>query len=395
LQVGSKEIVKLKIEQGTLVEALVKRYLKEDLSIESANVHFHHIYHVIKMSTAFSPRLLFPTIDSLPKSYFLGHHRTALTQMKSRISTTDLIIECRDYRIPVISRNPLFESHLAGKPRVILYLSKDLGRPLVTQNVWKTPAKLRAKWERPEELIRENDHPSTVFFTDCANHSDRKRLLRFLADFAQSRPSALAPAAAMIVGMPNVGKSTLLNGLRRKSGLGSSKVARTGALAGITRKVGTAVKIVEGEEERGSVYVLDTPGVFVPYVSEPEDMLKLALCGNVKEALVNVVILADYLLYRVNLVDPGLYEQWCEPTNDVIELLTSIAKATGRKKSETEYNLEAAAVWFVKRWRDGKLGLFVLDEVTEESLRKRRERELGGLSTMTIETRQTTKAIGS
>jgi ribosome biogenesis GTPase A len=346
------------------------------------------------MASTFSPRLVFPQMDSVVKSYFIGHHRSALTQMKSRISTTDLIIECRDYRIPLISRNPLFETHLSGKPRVILYLSKDLARPQLTENVWKTPAKLRAKWERPEELIRENDHPSQVFFIDCASHTDRKRLLRYLAEFAEKRTSALAPAAAMIVGMPNVGKSTLLNGLRRKSGLGTAKVARTGALAGVTRKVGTAVKIVEGEDEGGSMYVLDTPGVFVPYVSEPEDMLKLALCGNIKESLISPTIMADYLLYRVNLVDPTLYQQWCEPTNDIIHLLTEIAKATGRKINHTEYNLEAAAVWIIKRWRDGNLGLFVLDEVTPEALQKRKEREMGGLSSLTIETRQAPKPLG-
>lgn len=75
----------------------------------------------------FEPRRTFPVLDSLPRSYFLGHHRAGLEQMKSLISSVDLIIECRDYRIPLTSRNPLFESSLAGKRRLNVYTKRDLG----------------------------------------------------------------------------------------------------------------------------------------------------------------------------------------------------------------------------------------------------------------------------
>ena len=76
---------------------------------------------------SFVPRSVFPTLDSLPRSYFLGHHRAGLNKMKTMLNSIDLIIECRDYRVPITSRNPLFEGNLAGKERLIVYTKQDLG----------------------------------------------------------------------------------------------------------------------------------------------------------------------------------------------------------------------------------------------------------------------------
>lgn len=77
---------------------------------------------------SFFPRRVFSNIDSLPRSYFLGHHRLGLTKMKTMLSQIDLVIECRDYRVPITSRNPLFEENLSGRERLIVYTKQDLGR---------------------------------------------------------------------------------------------------------------------------------------------------------------------------------------------------------------------------------------------------------------------------
>lgn len=79
------------------------------------------------MVSQFIPRAVFPTMDSLPRSYFLGHHRAGLSRMKTLLSSIDLVIECRDYRVPLTSRNPLFEESLAGRERLIVYTKRDLG----------------------------------------------------------------------------------------------------------------------------------------------------------------------------------------------------------------------------------------------------------------------------
>jgi ribosome biogenesis GTPase A len=75
----------------------------------------------------FLARSSFPTQLSLPRSYFLGHHASGLSKMKTMLSSIDLIIECRDYRVPLTSRNPLFEQSLAGRERLIIYTKRDLG----------------------------------------------------------------------------------------------------------------------------------------------------------------------------------------------------------------------------------------------------------------------------
>jgi ribosome biogenesis GTPase A len=79
------------------------------------------------MAASFVPRAAFPTQFSLPRSYFLGHHAAGLSKMKAMLSSIDLIIECRDYRVPLSSRNPFFEESLAGRARLIVYTKRDLG----------------------------------------------------------------------------------------------------------------------------------------------------------------------------------------------------------------------------------------------------------------------------
>jgi hypothetical protein len=80
------------------------------------------------MAAPFIPRTVFPLLDSVPRSYYLGHHAAGLSKMKTMLSQIDLIVECRDYRVPLTSHNPLFEDALAGRERMVVYTKKDLGR---------------------------------------------------------------------------------------------------------------------------------------------------------------------------------------------------------------------------------------------------------------------------
>jgi ribosome biogenesis GTPase A len=230
-----------------------------------------------------------------------------------------------------------------------------------------------------EEIIQSWHSPSKALFTDHKSKKDIKAVLKFVKEYA-SHSQSIMGSRIMVVGMPNVGKSSLLNALRME-GVHRAKAAFTGAQPGVTRKIASGVKIIDKDEEKGTdnVYLLDTPGVFVPYVPNAESMLKLALVGSVKDTIISPVTLADYLLFHINKNYPGtnVYEDYCSQTNDIVEFLEGVCRKTGRLGKGGVPDLDAAALWIIQRWRQGNLGTFVLDEVTKDGLEKHMREETG------------------
>lgn len=305
------------------------------------------------LRSVFQPRQVFRASESLPRSYFLGHHLAGLRAITRRLGSTDLFIECRDYRLPLSSVSPLLDRVIAAKPRIIVYTHSDLVNGDYTS--------------RLRELS-----PGATVVASSGTAKDAQNVIEKIRRLASEQDS-LTGMTAMVVGMPNTGKSTLLNRLRRTGMKNPKSVAQTGDTPGVTRSLSTPIRILGNPKvPESSVYVVDAPGVFYPYVSEPVDMVKLSLTRSVKVGLIPDDILADYLLYRVNLVDPSLYARYSEPTNEVNELLEAVARRIGRIGPGGKLLVDAAATAFVDQWRKGNLGKFMLDDVSDEAFEKKK-----------------------
>lgn len=340
-------------------------------------------------SPAFEPRRSFGVSDSITRSYYLGHHHAALNRMQKTLSNVGLIIECRDFRVPISSWNPLLERSLAtssaDRARIIVYTKRDLAPSQTLQHPrQQNPQSENAKQniatviQTLKDFHAKQRNAEEIIFLGDVNPRPATALLEAIKRVARNADN-LTGLRAMVVGMPNAGKSTLLNKLRAK-GMNLPKAAKTGAEPGVTRKLGTPVRIVPREPDDSAssdpslvgmgegVFIVDTPGVFMPYVSSAEDMLKLSLVGCVKDGLISNVTVADYLLYHLNLIDPLCYKRHSQPTNDVYRWLERIARSTGKLARFQEPNIEAAADWIIQEWRKGGMARFLLDVVTAETL---------------------------
>uniref|UniRef100_A0A668VQR0 Mitochondrial GTPase 1 n=1 Tax=Oreochromis aureus TaxID=47969 RepID=A0A668VQR0_OREAU len=298
--------------------------------------------------------------------WFPGHMAKGLKQMRANLKSVDCIIEIHDARISfllyhTIKQNPVFQDTLSAKPHLLILNKMDLADLSNKQRILK---KL------------EKEGMTHVLFTDCLKQRDDniKKLVPMVMDIIASKPrfnrEENTNYCLMVIGVPNVGKSSLINSLRRTN-LKKGRASRVGGEPGITKAVLTKIQVCE----RPIMYLLDTPGVLPPKIESVETGMKLALCGTILDHLVGEDIIADYLLYSLNRLGKFSYVEKYdlqEPSDDIQHVLKRIAVKLGKTQrvkaitgvgnvTITIPNYTAAAYDFIRAFRKGELGQVMLD----------------------------------
>ena len=278
--------------------------------------------------------------------WYPGHMTKARRMMQENIKLIDLIIELTDARIPLSSRNPDIDELGKNKARLILLNKADLAEETAS-NEWVdyfrgkgyTAVKVNSKKGGGMKSIQ------SVIQEACREKKERDRRRGILN----------RPVRAMVVGIPNVGKSTFINSLAGKA------CARTGNRPGVT-------KGKQWIRLNKNVELLDTPGILWPKFEDQEVGMKLAFIGSIRDEILQTEELAWELIKFLNTGYPGtLEEKYGIPAaENACECLRNIAEARHCLVRGKELDTEKAASILLEDFRGGKLGRITLEKPEAE-----------------------------
>ncbi|USK81890.1 ribosome biogenesis GTPase YlqF [Peribacillus frigoritolerans] len=269
--------------------------------------------------------------------WFPGHMAKARREVTEKLKLIDIIFELVDARIPASSRNPMIDEIIQHKPRVILLNKADMADPAKT-NMWLEHYKSQGK-----TAIAINSQAGNGLNQITAAS---KNLLKEKYERMESRGIKPRAIRAMIVGIPNVGKSTLINRLAKKN------IAKTGNTPGVT-KAQQWIKV--GKE----LELLDTPGILWPKFEDQEVGLKLALTGAIKDTILN---LHEVSLYGLRFLEKEYPERLKSRYNldvipqETLELFDAVGKFRGCLASGGLIDYDKTAELVVREIRSEKMG---------------------------------------
>jgi len=283
-------------------------------------------------------------IDMKQIQWFPGHMAKTRRLIASNLSLVDAVVEIVDARSPLSSRNPEMDHMTKNKPRLVLLNKSDLADEKTTQ-----------QWIN---YFRKNG--SEALAVDCKSGKGLKAILpaiknTVLKELMEKRAKNGMTGAAirlMIVGIPNVGKSSLINKLA------GSKRAKVEDRPGVTRTK-QWVKLDNNTE------LLDMPGVLWPKFEDQDVAVRLAFTGAISDDILDIETLAMKLLSYLAVNYPeSLKERYKIDLSDDdtgLELLEKVGKKRGMMISGGEINTERAAITVLDEFRSGKLGRITLE----------------------------------
>ena len=274
--------------------------------------------------------------------WYPGHMTKAIRQMREDIKLVDLVIELLDARVPLSSRNPDIDNLDENKSRLIILNKSDLADETLN-NLW-------------EKYF--NDKGYTVLKVDSRNNNLAKIVDKAIQIAckekidANKRKGINRPIRAMVVGIPNVGKSTFINSYAKKS------VAKTGNKPGVT-KGKQWIKIGKNLE------LLDTPGILWPKFDDEKIGLNLALVGSMNDNNLDVAELAFQFIKSTRDYYPEILKDrfGIEGNEDIVEEMYQVAEARNCKMAGNKLDLDKASKIILDEFRSGKLGRITLDRI--------------------------------
>lgn len=273
--------------------------------------------------------------------WYPGHMTKAKRQMQEDIKLIDLVIELVDARIPLSSRNPDIDELGKNKYRLILMNKADLADKEQTKK-WADYFKSKGFFVVSLDARTKNSMKS---ITDIVMEACKEKIERDRKRGIKNRP-----VRAMVVGIPNVGKSTFINSYAGKA------CAKTGNKPGVT-------KGKQWIRLNKNVELLDTPGILWPKFEDQMVGLRLALIGSIKDEILNIDELAmeliKYLIKNYSGIINARYE--VDESKELTDIIVDIAKNRNclLKGGEPDYSKAAALV--IDDFRSGKMGCITLE----------------------------------
>ena len=273
--------------------------------------------------------------------WYPGHMTKAKRQMQEDIKLIDLVIELVDARVPLSSRNPDIDQLGMNKARLILLNKSDLADKDASE-AWMEFFKEKGYFAVKVDARNKGCMKaiSAVIAEACKEKTERDR----------KRGIKNRPVRAMVVGIPNVGKSTFINSLAGKA------CAKTGNKPGVT-------KGKQWIRLNKNVELLDTPGILWPKFEDQAVGLKLAFIGSIKDEILQTEELASELVDFINRSYPGVLEEKyaIEHSDDKFEVLEKIAQSRHCLVRGNEFDTEKAAAILLDDFRNGRLGRITLE----------------------------------
>ena len=277
--------------------------------------------------------------------WYPGHMTKAKRQMQEDIKLIDLVIELVDARIPLSSRNPDIDELGKNKYRLILMNKADLADKKKTEK-WSTYFKEKGFFVVSLDARTKN---SMKTITDIVMEACKEKIERDRKRGIKNRP-----VRAMVVGIPNVGKSTFINSYAGKA------CAKTGNKPGVT-------KGKQWIRLNKNVELLDTPGILWPKFEDQMVGLRLALIGSIKDEILNVDELAVELMKYLTVHYPGLLNERyeVEEAQEITDMIYEVAKNRNCMLKGGEPDYSKAAALIIDDFRSGKLGKITLEDPAE------------------------------